>query len=415
MQMNRKIDIRKFSNLVFVGIVAILLGGCMAAAQHKDRMDKAHLIGKEQGIMAEIREMEKDILTKPDESGERHIKQDTDIITLMELGALYHYAGMYRRSNEALQIVYAHYTDKEMLTDINLHNIGSNIIKGAFSEALGGAYELAPYEKVYLHNLKALNYLMLNEPESAMVEVRRAEHQQAKIEDELAKKKAETESEQEKNSEKFAAISQGDYDNSESEFMKQAALSDEEKALISGLKDGYRKAMTYNLSSIVYELGRIIDSNAALSIHKNEECIMKGMKIILLSAAVLSLTGCATTESIYKDTSSSESSVKTTRWQAQDVQSTALAMVDSLLDNPVIGSQKPIVRFSGIRNKTSQHIDTKRLSDRIRTRLIQSQKVRVLTDLDAEQSQRDYGKMETQLSNTRIADKSSKRKSKSFF
>jgi len=137
---------------------------------------------------------------------------------------------------------------------------------------------------------------------------------------------------------------------------------------------------------------------------------MKGISIILLSTAVLTFTGCATTESIYKDTNASESTVKSTRWQAQDVQSTAMAMVDSLLNNPVIGGDRPIVRFSGIRNKTSQHIDTKRLSDRIRTQLIQSQKVRVLTDMDAEQSQRDYGKMETQLSNTRIADKDSKRK-----
>jgi hypothetical protein len=257
-------DIRNLSKLILMAIAVLLLAGCMAAAQHKDRMDKAHLIGKEQGILSEIQEMEKDVLTDPDEAGERHIDQGTDIITLMELGALYHYAGMYQRSNEALEIVYAHYADKEMLTDINLRNIGSNLVKGAFSEALGGAYELVPYEKVYLHTLKALNYLLLNEPESAMVEVRRAEHQQAKIEDELAKQKAEAEEKKAKNSEKFAAVNQNDYDKAESEFMKQAALTDEEKALISGLKDGYRNAMTYNLSSIVYELERIIDGDAAL-------------------------------------------------------------------------------------------------------------------------------------------------------
>jgi uncharacterized protein (TIGR02722 family) len=139
------------------------------------------------------------------------------------------------------------------------------------------------------------------------------------------------------------------------------------------------------------------------------------MKKKLLAASILtavaSLAGCQSNPTVYRNPNA-ESAVKTNRWQAQDVQSTALRMVDSLLADPVIGDKKPIVRFSGIKNKTTQHIDTKRLSDRIRTYLIRSRKVRVLTDLDSEQDQRDYGGMEARMSRSGIADKSSKRKRK---
>ncbi len=140
---------------------------------------------------------------------------------------------------------------------------------------------------------------------------------------------------------------------------------------------------------------------------------MKSLYSAAILSAAIALAGCQSTESVYRDPGSAKPAVKSTRWQAQDVQSTALKMVDSLLNDPtIIGSDRPIVRFSGVRNKTSQHIDTKRLSDRIRTHLIQSRKVRVLTDLDAEQGQRDYGSAEAKLSRTSAADSRYKRKRK---
>ncbi len=246
-------------------LVTAVLAGCMAASQHRENMERSHSVGLTQGIEAEIAQLESTILSDPDRaSGERHIKLDTDIITLMEIGALYHYAGHFERSNEALEIVYAHYADEEMKTDINVTDSMKAVFKSTVTEGFSGPYDLAGYEKVYLHTLKALNYLMLGSADSAMVEIRRAEHQHAKIEDKLREDAEENAQERAENAEQFSSLDSGSEANSQNKFMEEAGLTPQEKALVAGMKDGYRNPMTYNLSSVVYELHRSIDGDAVL-------------------------------------------------------------------------------------------------------------------------------------------------------
>ncbi len=245
-------------------LLLVWLGGCTTATQHAESMSSAHLMGQQQGLAAEVHKLEKGMLTKPDEHGVRHIRLDTPVIKLLELGALYHYAGMYERSNEALEIVYAHYADEEMKTSINFSGLMKAGAKSIFSEALGTAYELAGYEKVFLHTLKTQNYLMMGDLEGAMVEVRRAEHQQSLIEDETRKDREKLRKEKQQNRNNLQNLQKKDIDNSQNSFMEQAGLSDEEKALIADMVDGYRNAVTYNLSSIGYELQRATEGNRVL-------------------------------------------------------------------------------------------------------------------------------------------------------
>lgn len=244
---------------------AAILSGCMAAAQHRENMEQSHSVGLSQGIQAQIAQMEADVLSAPDPAtGRRHIRLDTDIITLMEIGALYHYAGQFERSNEALEIVYAHYADQEMKTDINVTDTVKGIFKSTVTEGFSGPYDLAGYEKVFLHTLKGLNYLMLGNADSAMVEIRRAEHQHAKIEDKLREDAEENRREREENAAQFNNLDPNSEAQSENQFREQARLTPQERALVAELKDGYRNPMTYNLSSIVYELHRGIDGDAVL-------------------------------------------------------------------------------------------------------------------------------------------------------
>ncbi len=250
------------------GLLMVLLlawlSGCTTATKHAENMSSAHLMGQKQGLAAEVHKLEKGVLTKPDENGVQHIKLDTPVIKLLELGALYHYAGMYERSNEALEIVYAHYADEEMKTSINFSGLMKAGAKSVFSEALGTAYELAGYEKVFLHTLKTQNYLMIGDLEGAMVEVRRAEHQQSLIEDETLKDRERLRKEKQQNRNNLQDLQKKDIDNSQNSFMEQAGLSDEEQALIADMVDGYRNAVTYNLSSIGYELQRATEGNRVL-------------------------------------------------------------------------------------------------------------------------------------------------------
>lgn len=58
-----------------------------------------------------------------------------------------------------------------------------------------------------------------------------------------------------------------------------------------------------------------------------------------------------------------------------DLQMIAGRMIDSLLVHPVLEG-RPVIYVSRIRNKTSEHIDTEAITDKIKTALIKSGKVR---------------------------------------
>jgi uncharacterized protein (TIGR02722 family) len=58
-----------------------------------------------------------------------------------------------------------------------------------------------------------------------------------------------------------------------------------------------------------------------------------------------------------------------------DLQAIAERMIDSLLLHPVLEG-RPVIYVSRIRNKTSEHIDTEAITDKIKTALLKSGKVR---------------------------------------
>jgi uncharacterized protein (TIGR02722 family) len=64
-----------------------------------------------------------------------------------------------------------------------------------------------------------------------------------------------------------------------------------------------------------------------------------------------------------------------------DLQMIAEKMVESLLASPVVQlGNRPVVLVCGIGNKTDEHIDTKAITDKIRTTLVRSGAVRFVAD-----------------------------------
>lgn len=241
--------------------IFFLVSSCGIAAHHSQNMVNLHELGKSQGLEAEIRALEDDTVTVKD--GKISVRFNTPIIKLLELGALYHYAGMWDKSNQVLEMVFACYADEEMKTKINVSDTVKLAAKSVFSEALGG-YELSDYEKVFLHTMKALNYLMLNDLEGALVEVRRAEYQQSKIEDRTAAERSKFKEEQQQAKEKLKDANKEEVGKTKQAFMDQVKLTEEQEKLIAHLKDGYRNAVTYNVSSIAYELLREQQGDSAI-------------------------------------------------------------------------------------------------------------------------------------------------------
>jgi len=93
-------------------------------------------------------------------------KEKDRVLFYLDVGMLYHYAGEYEKSNEALD--QAERGIEELYTKSISKAMSSGILN---DNALDYAGE--DYEDIYLNVFKGLNYIALGDPDSALVEIRR--------------------------------------------------------------------------------------------------------------------------------------------------------------------------------------------------------------------------------------------------
>ena len=117
---------------------------------------------------------------------------------------------------------------------------------------------------------------------------------------------------------------------------------------------------------------------------------------LLLSATVIALlSGCASqTPTLssgnveYGDHKAVET--LTNEFGSTDLQSIAQAMTTSLLQSPAVGAkQRPLVTIAEVKNRTSEYIDTKSITDTIRTKIMKSGLMRFAVDTSGMQTQTD--------------------------
>jgi len=103
-------------------------------------------------------------------------------------------------------------------------------------------------------------------------------------------------------------------------------------------------------------------------------------------AAGLALAGCAKEQVRYGDAKGVET--VTNQFGSTDMQMIAESMTRSLLQAPVVvSSNLPIVTVQEVKNKTSEYIDTRAITDSIRAELQKSGKVRFAVDAAAMEQQ----------------------------
>ena len=92
--------------------------------------------------------------------------------------------------------------------------------------------------------------------------------------------------------------------------------------------------------------------------------------------ACVALVGCASGPRVhYGDPTAVE--VVTIDFGSTDLQSIAQAMVNDLLASPALSrSEQPVLYVAQVKNKTDEHVDTKNITDKIRTSLLRSGRVR---------------------------------------
>ena len=105
---------------------------------------------------------------------------------------------------------------------------------------------------------------------------------------------------------------------------------------------------------------------------------MKARLVVAIAAAALA-AGCAKETTRYGDARSVETI--TNQFGSTDLQMMAESMARSMLSAPVIASNNlPVVTVQEVRNKTSEYIDTRAITDSIRSELQKGGRVRFAVD-----------------------------------
>ena len=122
-------------------------------------------------------------------------------------------------------------------------------------------------------------------------------------------------------------------------------------------------------------------------------------KSIYLSAIVFSvaaLTACSGPQVRYGDAKAVET--VNADYGSTDLQMIAESMTRSLLQSKAISGSKdaPIVTLADVKNKTSEYIDTRVITDKIRTQLMKSGQVRFAVSISEMQNQTDELKRQNQ-------------------
>jgi uncharacterized protein (TIGR02722 family) len=101
--------------------------------------------------------------------------------------------------------------------------------------------------------------------------------------------------------------------------------------------------------------------------------------LVALTGAVLGLAGCAKDTVRYGDARGVET--VSNEFGSTDLQMIAESMTRSMLNSQVVNTAGPvIVTVQDVKNKTSEYIDTRSITDSIRTELQKSGKVRFAVD-----------------------------------
>jgi len=121
---------------------------------------------------------------------------------------------------------------------------------------------------------------------------------------------------------------------------------------------------------------------------------MKTSNLIPLLALFSSMTlvGCASTPTVGGNVqygSAKDVEQVTSDFGSTDLQMIAESMARSLAQTVSGNKEKPLVTVADVKNKTDEYIDTKSITDSIKTQLLKSGTVRFATDISDMQNQTD--------------------------
>ena len=98
--------------------------------------------------------------------------------------------------------------------------------------------------------------------------------------------------------------------------------------------------------------------------------------VVVMPVLLVLLVNCAASSPTVRYGDATAVEAINTDFGSTDLQLIAEKMATSLLETPVIGSDRPVIWMGHVKNKTSEHIDTKSIVDKIQTTIIKSGRAR---------------------------------------
>lgn len=117
------------------------------------------------------------------------------------------------------------------------------------------------------------------------------------------------------------------------------------------------------------------------------------LQIVLAGAMMVLNAGCAAFRASTKTVDVTQERHMGARYDYSDLRNVSQKVVDELLSSPFLQNQPtpPIFMVAGIQNRTSRYMDTKALSDKIRTALLQSGKAQFVNEARREELLKEQG------------------------
>jgi len=108
----------------------------------------------------------------------------------------------------------------------------------------------------------------------------------------------------------------------------------------------------------------------------------KFFKMLFAAGIALYMSGCAAFRASTENVSVSEERHFDSRFDATDMRSITGQAVDNFLASEFLARQpdRPVMMIAGVQNRTNDHIDTKNITDRIRTMIFRTSKVRFVNE-----------------------------------
>lgn len=117
------------------------------------------------------------------------------------------------------------------------------------------------------------------------------------------------------------------------------------------------------------------------------------LAILSASALVWLSSGCAMFRSRVQEVDVDQKKHMGADYDYSDMRAVSQGIADDLLASPFMGGQAepPVMMIAGVQNRTSQYVDTKNLTDRMRNLLLESGKIRFVNETRRDELLKEQG------------------------